>query len=150
MDGSPSAAAGAGQRIHECGTAPTDPQRGRRGHRRDCRSGVQAPAGEADAAGAHHAHRSAGQPCRGSDPWPAGGQPAAAAGTAAAFRRRIVLLKPLLAVVSNVFFGVLGSNLAEVHGRTLLRLLNPASTEALLVADESLTPATARSSTPPA
>ena len=44
------------------------------------------------------------------------------------FAGGVVLLKPLLAVVSNVFFGILGSNLAEVHGRTLLRLLNPAST----------------------
>ena len=54
------------------------------------------------------------------------------------FAGGIVLLKPLLAVVSNVFFGILGSNLAEVHGRTLLRLLNPASSEALLVADGAL------------
>ena len=60
------------------------------------------------------------------------------------FSGGIVLLKPLLAVVSNVFFGILGSNLAEVHGRTLLRLFNPASTEALLVADGVLTPATAK------
>ena len=60
------------------------------------------------------------------------------------FAGGIVLLKPLLAVVSNVFFGILGSNLAEVHGRTLLRLLNPASSEALLVADGVLTPATAK------
>jgi len=54
------------------------------------------------------------------------------------------LVKPLAAVVSNVFFGVLGYNLAEVHGRTLLRLFNPTSTEALLVADGVLTPATAK------
>ena len=54
------------------------------------------------------------------------------------------LIKPLAAVVSNVFFGVLGYNLAEVHGRTLLRLFNPTSTEALLVADGVLTPATAK------
>ena len=60
------------------------------------------------------------------------------------FSGGVVLLKPLLAVVSNVFFGILGSNLAEVHGRTLLRLLNPASSEALLVADGVLTPATAK------
>ena len=54
------------------------------------------------------------------------------------------LVKPLAAVVSNVFFGVLGYNLAEVHGRTLLRLFNPTSAEALLVADGVLTPATAK------
>ena len=40
------------------------------------------------------------------------------------------LVKPLAAILSNVFFGVLGYNLAEVHGRTLLRLFNPTSTEA--------------------
>ena len=56
----------------------------------------------------------------------------------------VVLAKPLIAVLSNVFFGVLGTNLAEVHGRTLLRLFNPSSTEALLVADGVLTPATAK------
>ena len=60
------------------------------------------------------------------------------------FSGGVALVKPLLAVVSNVFFGILGSNLAEVHGRTLLRLFNPASTEALLVADGVLTPATAK------
>lgn len=56
----------------------------------------------------------------------------------------VVLIKPLAAVLSNVFFGVLGYNLAEVHGRTLLRLFNPASTEALLVAEGVLQPATAK------
>ncbi|MEI8251840.1 MAG: TRAM domain-containing protein [Synechococcus sp. ELA057] len=56
----------------------------------------------------------------------------------------VVLVKPLAAVLSNVFFGVLGYNLAEVHGRTLLRLFNPNSTEALLVADGVLQPATAK------
>jgi uncharacterized protein YacL len=56
----------------------------------------------------------------------------------------VVLVKPLAAVLSNVFFGVLGYNLAEVHGRTLLRLFNPASTEALLVADGVLLPASAK------
>jgi len=54
------------------------------------------------------------------------------------------LVKPLAAIISNGFFGVLGYNLAEVHGRTLLRFFNPSSTEALLVADGVLTPATAK------
>ena len=40
--------------------------------------------------------------------------------------------------------GVSGYNLAEVHGRTLLRLFNPNSTEALLVADGVLMPASAK------
>jgi uncharacterized protein YacL len=56
----------------------------------------------------------------------------------------VVLVKPMAAVLSNVFFGVLGYNLAEVHGRTLLRLFNPTSTEALLVAEGVLQPATAK------
>ncbi|MCX5945276.1 MAG: PIN/TRAM domain-containing protein [Cyanobacteria bacterium] len=56
----------------------------------------------------------------------------------------VVFVKPLAAVMSNVFFGVSGYNLAEVHGRTLLRLFNPASAEALLVADGVLLPASAK------
>ena len=56
----------------------------------------------------------------------------------------VVFVKPLAAVLSNVFFGVSGYNLAEVHGRTLLRLFNPSSAEALLVADGVLMPATAK------
>ena len=56
----------------------------------------------------------------------------------------VVFVKPLAAVLSNVFFGVSGYNLAEVHGRTLLRLFNPNSTEALLVADGVLMPASAK------
>jgi uncharacterized protein YacL len=56
----------------------------------------------------------------------------------------VVFVKPLAAVLSNVFFGVSGYNLAEVHGRTLLRLFNPTSTEAMLVADGVLQPASAK------
>jgi len=56
----------------------------------------------------------------------------------------VVFVKPLAAVMSNVFFGISGYNLAEVHGRTLLRLFNPTSTEALLVADGVLMPASAK------
>ncbi len=56
----------------------------------------------------------------------------------------MVLIKPFTAIASNVFFGVIGYNLAEVHGRTLLRLFNPNSTEALLIAEGILTPASAK------
>ncbi len=52
--------------------------------------------------------------------------------------------KPIFAVLSNIFFGILGYNLADIHGRTLLRLFNPNSTEALLVAEGILTPASAK------
>ena len=56
----------------------------------------------------------------------------------------VIFIKPLAAVLSNVFFGVSGYNLAEVHGRTLLRLFNPNSTEALLVVEGVLLPASAK------
>ena len=57
---------------------------------------------------------------------------------------KTLLLKPFIAIISNIFFGVLGYNLAEVHGRTLLRLFNSNSTDALLVAEGILTPASAK------
>ncbi len=56
----------------------------------------------------------------------------------------IVLIKPIAAILSNILFGLLGYNLGEVHGRTLLRLFNPNSTEALLIAEGILTPASAK------
>ncbi len=56
----------------------------------------------------------------------------------------MVFLKPLAAILSNVFFGFIGFNLGEVHGRTLLRLFNPNSTDALLIAEGILTPASAK------
>ncbi len=58
--------------------------------------------------------------------------------------KEIFFVKPLFAVLSNIFFGLLGYNLADVHGRTLLRLFNPNSTEALLLAEGVLTPARAK------
>ena len=56
----------------------------------------------------------------------------------------VVFVKPVAAILSNVFFGVSGYNLAEVHGRTLLRLFSRGDSEALLVADGVLQPATAK------
>ena len=58
--------------------------------------------------------------------------------------KEIDFAKPLFAVLSNIFFGVLGFNLGDVHGRTLLRLFNPNSAEALLVSEGILTPAKAK------
>ncbi len=60
------------------------------------------------------------------------------------FPKAIIYAKPFLTILSNIFFGILGYNLAEVHGRTLLRLFNPNSTEALLIAEGILTPANAK------
>jgi len=58
--------------------------------------------------------------------------------------KEAIIAKPFVAIISNVFFGLLGYNLAEVHGRTILRLFNPNSTEALLIAEGILTPANAK------
>ena len=58
--------------------------------------------------------------------------------------KEIIFTKPLIAILGNFFCGLLGYNLAEVHGRTLLRLFNPNSTEALLLAEGILTPASAK------
>ncbi len=58
--------------------------------------------------------------------------------------KEIIFTKPLFAVLVNIICALLGYNLADVHGRTLLRLFNPNSTEALLIAEGILTPATAK------
>ena len=58
--------------------------------------------------------------------------------------KEIIFAKPLFAILSNIFFGLIGYNLADIHGRTLLRIFNPNSTEALLVAEGILTPASAK------
>tara|TARA_Y100001968_G_scaffold116859_1_gene106248 strand:+ start:18721 stop:19824 length:1104 start_codon:yes stop_codon:yes gene_type:complete len=58
--------------------------------------------------------------------------------------KEIFYAKPLIAILSNIFFGLIGYNLADIHGRTLLRIFNPNSTEALLVAEGILTPASAK------
>ncbi len=58
--------------------------------------------------------------------------------------KEVIFAKPFTAVLSNIFFGIIGYNLADIHGRTLLRLFNPNSTEALLIAEGILTPASAK------
>jgi len=58
--------------------------------------------------------------------------------------KEVIFAKPFIAVLSNIFFGIVGYNLADIHGRTLLRLFNPNSTEALLIAEGILTPASAK------
>ncbi|NJO40096.1 MAG: PIN/TRAM domain-containing protein [Cyanobacteria bacterium CRU_2_1] len=50
-------------------------------------------------------------------------------------------IKPLAAVLGSVMFAVSGVNLADIHGRTLLRLINPNSVESMLVAEGTLKPA---------
>tara|TARA_Y100001970_G_scaffold194222_1_gene236135 strand:- start:8041 stop:9150 length:1110 start_codon:yes stop_codon:yes gene_type:complete len=58
--------------------------------------------------------------------------------------RELFFSKPLAAILSNVFFGVLGYKLADTHGRTLLRLFNPNTTDAYLVNEGILPPASAK------
>ena len=47
-------------------------------------------------------------------------------------------IKPLAAVLGSVMFSVSGISLADIHGRTLLRLINPNSVETLLLAEGTL------------
>ncbi|MGB7444147.1 MAG: PIN/TRAM domain-containing protein [Coleofasciculaceae cyanobacterium] len=47
-------------------------------------------------------------------------------------------IKPLAAILGSVMFAFLGVSLADTHGRTFLRLINPNSLESLLVAEGTL------------
>jgi uncharacterized protein YacL len=49
-------------------------------------------------------------------------------------------IKPLTAVMGSILFAVSGMTLADTHGRALLRLINPNSVEAMLVAEGTLKP----------
>jgi uncharacterized protein YacL len=53
-------------------------------------------------------------------------------------------IKPLIAILGSIMFTVLGVSLADTHGRTFLRLINPNSIEAMLVAEGTLTPVTTK------
>lgn len=50
-------------------------------------------------------------------------------------------IKPLIAVLASVTFAFTGINLADTHGRTFLRLINPNTVETMLVAEGTLKPA---------
>jgi uncharacterized protein YacL len=49
-------------------------------------------------------------------------------------------IKPMMAILGSVMFAVLGVSLADTHGRTFLRLINPNSIESMLVAEGTLKP----------
>jgi len=49
-------------------------------------------------------------------------------------------IKPMMAILGSVIFAVLGISLADTHGRTFLRLINPNSIESMLVAEGTLKP----------
>ncbi|MGV0026806.1 PIN domain-containing protein [Phormidesmis priestleyi] len=53
-------------------------------------------------------------------------------------------IKPLAAVVGSLMFAVSGVSLADVHGRSLLRLINPNSVETLLFSEGSLKPSSTK------
>lgn len=50
-------------------------------------------------------------------------------------------LKPTIAILGSLMFAFLGISLADTHGRTFLRLINPNSMESILVAEGTLKPA---------
>ena len=54
------------------------------------------------------------------------------------FPKEFAFLKPLIAILGSVMFSFLGVSLADTHGRTFLRLINPNSIESLLVAEGTL------------
>jgi uncharacterized protein YacL len=54
--------------------------------------------------------------------------------------KEFVFIKPLIAILGSVMFSYLGVGLADTHGRTFLRLINPNSIESLLVAEGTLKP----------
>jgi len=45
-------------------------------------------------------------------------------------------IKPIIAVISALLFGVTGVSLADTHGRSLIRLFNPGSSSELLMAEQ--------------
>ncbi len=53
----------------------------------------------------------------------------------------LAFIKPLAAILGSIMFGFSGMTLADIHGRTLLRLINPHSVETMLVAEGTLKPA---------
>jgi uncharacterized protein YacL len=53
-------------------------------------------------------------------------------------------IKPLLGILGSVLFAISGANLADVHGRSIIRLLNPNSAQTLLLAEGTLTPAVSK------
>jgi uncharacterized protein YacL len=49
-------------------------------------------------------------------------------------------IKPMMAILGSVMFSFMGVSLADSHGRTFLRLINPNSIETMLVAEGTLQP----------
>ncbi|HAC66303.1 MAG TPA: hypothetical protein DCF68_22895 [Cyanothece sp. UBA12306] len=58
--------------------------------------------------------------------------------------REFVFIKPMAAILGSIMFSFMGISLADIHGRTFLRLINPNSIETLLVAEGTLQPASTK------
>ncbi|PSF39443.1 hypothetical protein C7H19_01250 [Aphanothece hegewaldii CCALA 016] len=54
--------------------------------------------------------------------------------------QEFAFIKPMMAILGSVMFSYLGVTLADTHGRTFLRLINPNSIETMLVAEGTLQP----------
>ncbi len=52
--------------------------------------------------------------------------------------KQLTFVKPALAILGSLMFSYLGIGLADTHGKTFLRLLNPNSLESILVAEGTL------------
>lgn len=52
--------------------------------------------------------------------------------------KELAFIKPMTAILGSVVFSFMGVSLADTHGRTFLRLINPNSIETLLVAEGTL------------
>lgn len=52
--------------------------------------------------------------------------------------KELGFLKPAIAIMGSVLFSYTGINLADTHGRSFLRLLNPSSLETMMVAEGTL------------
>lgn len=60
------------------------------------------------------------------------------------FPSEFAFIKPLAAILGSVMFAFLGISLADTHGRTFLRLINPNSLDTILVAEGTLKPAASK------
>ncbi|MEO0948347.1 MAG: PIN/TRAM domain-containing protein [Cyanobacteria bacterium J06641_5] len=57
---------------------------------------------------------------------------------------KLGFIKPVAALLGSIMFSFLGVSLADTHGRTFLRLINPNSMQSLLVAEGTLQAAAAK------
>lgn len=56
----------------------------------------------------------------------------------------VAFIKPLVAVLGSIIFAFSGVSLADTHGRTLLRLINPNSVESMMLAEGTLKPSSTK------